>query len=260
MPQLLRNNAFLRPKKALPMMPRVPIFLLRPTTAALVLAALFVGIAAAPARAQALAPNQIERVLGNNGYRLMGPVVRHGRVYIASVLGQQDEELRLVVDARNGRVLQRYPGDPAMARQGNPYDSSPLANFFDHLFGHTEEAPPLSPPPKSDFLESPKPKTQLRRPKPEANPAVQPAATPTDNKAAPVTPAIATPSAPAAAAPPATAIAPAAPVNPTAASAPAPTPTAKTTAAPETAAATTGKPVTKATSQKLNDVPVAPLE
>jgi hypothetical protein len=248
------------------MMPRVPLFLLRSTTAALALAAVFVGMAAAPARAQALAPNQIERVLGNNGYRLMGPVVRHGRVYIASVLGQQDEELRLVVDARNGRVLQRYPGDPTVARRGNPEDASPVASFFDHLFGHAEEAPPLSPPPKSDFLESPKPKAQFRRPKPEANPAVQPANAPTDNKTAPATPAIATP-APAASAPPAAAStspspvpAPAVPAAATAAvPPPAPaTPSVKT--APETAAATTSKSPAKTSSQKLNDVPAAPLE
>jgi hypothetical protein len=235
----------------------------RLTAAALALAASLGWMAAAPAQAQALAPNQIERMLGDNGYRLMGPVVRHGRVYLASVLGQQDEELRLVVDARNGRVLQRYPGSPTVARQGNPDEGSPLGNFFDRLFGHTEEVAPLSPPPKSDFLETPKPKAQFRRP----NPAVQPAAIPTDNKTNPATPGVATPATPVptpAVATPATSPAVAPPAA--ASSTPAPPPVAppatsvKATPTPETAAAAPAKPAAKTSSPKINDVPVAPLE
>ena len=80
--------------------------------AALVAASTWLG--APPARAQshssaALPPGEIERMIGARGYRLTGPVVRHGKVYIASVLGQQDDVEQLVVDARDGYVATVFP-------------------------------------------------------------------------------------------------------------------------------------------------------
>jgi hypothetical protein len=223
----------------------------RPLIAMFALAAATFAVGAAPARSQApgwdsaLPPGEIAHTIEERGYQLVGPLVRHGRVYIANVLGQEDIPERLVIDAHDGRLLHHYPGDPALRRQvGNPNEWSPVATFFDHLFGHQEEVAPLSPPPASDFYETPKPKAQARRAKPESRPAAQPAMAPADNKAPSPTPAVTT-TAP---------ITPPPPAATTGAKATPPAP------APETATAAPGAPPQKTSSPKLNDVPVAPLE
>ena len=48
-----------------------------------------------------------------SGYRLTGPVVRHGAVYLADVLGRQNDPERLIIDAQEGRLLQRFPAAAA---------------------------------------------------------------------------------------------------------------------------------------------------
>lgn len=189
-----------------------------------------------------LSPRQIERMIEDRGYQLTGPVVRHGQVYLADVLGQEDNEERLIFDARDGRLLHRYPG---VRRQAdNPQDRSPLATLFDGLFGRQDDVAPLSPPPASDFLETPKPKPS-KRPKSETKSVVQPTPTTDDNKATIAAPE-STPTAPA---PQATTQQ--ATVGAKAAASPPP---------PETAVAAPSAPAQKSSSQKLNDVPVAPLE
>jgi hypothetical protein len=225
---------------------------------ALVAAAGWLG--ASPAHSQshsgaALPPNEIERMLGERGYRLTGPVVRHGKVYFANVLGQQDDVEQLVVDARDGRLLRQSPGGPPIRR---PDESSPLGGFFGALFGPPEDAAPLSPPPASDFYENPKPKAQVKRSRPESKPVVQPASVPGDAKTPSSNPDAATPgvTTPGAATPGATTPAAATPsvAPPAAASAKA------APATPETATAAPGAASSKTSTQKLNDVPVAPLE
>jgi hypothetical protein len=199
-----------------------------------------------PSSASTLSPNQIERIVGARGYQLTGPPMRHGRVYEANVVGQDDVLQRWILDAHNGRLLNQSPGDPAVRRQAaNPDEWSPLARFFNGLFGHQDEVAPLSPPPASDFYETPKPKPQVKRAKLEPKPATQPATTPGDNQTASPVPEDAKPSAPPAAPPPAAAATSAKTV-------PAP--------APETAAAAPNAPAAKTSAPKVNDVPVAPLE
>ncbi len=91
----------------------------RPQVAALTLAAAFLCLGAPAARAQlfnwdsALPPAQIERMIQASGYRLTGPVVRHGAVYLADVLGRQNDPERLIIDAQEGRLLQRFPAAAA---------------------------------------------------------------------------------------------------------------------------------------------------
>jgi len=187
-----------------------------------------------------LRPNQMERMIEANGYRLMGPIVRHGQIYLADVIGPEDNEERLVFDARDGRLLRHAPGESRQA--ATPYGRSPVATFFANLFGAQEDVAPLSPPPASDFLETPKPKPAAKRPKP----TVQQATVPPDSKAVSPAPDAA---APAGAPPAVTATAPA----PSGAKPPSAPP-------PETAAAGAAAPASKSSSQKLNDVPVAPLE
>jgi hypothetical protein len=209
-----------------------------------------------PARSQshsgaALSPGEIERMIGARGYRLTGPVVRHGKVYIANVLGPEDDVEQLVVDARDGHLLRQSAGGaPVRPQGGNPSGWSPLSGIFGALFGPPEDAAPLSPPPASDFFENPKPKAQVKRSKL----VVQPASVPGDAKAPASTPDAATPSVttpsvttPGAATP--SAAAPNVAPPPVAAAKAAPT------TSPETATAASKTPATK-----LNDVPVAPLE
>jgi hypothetical protein len=215
---------------------------------------------APPARSQshsgaALPPAEIERMIGARGYRLTGPVVRHGKVYIANVLGPEDDVEQLVVDARDGHLLRQSAGGaPVRPQGGNPNGWSPLSGIFGALFGPPEDAAPLSPPPASDFYENPKPKAQIKRSK-----LVQPANVPGDAKAPASTPDAATPgvttpgaTTPGAATP--SAAAPSVTPPPVAAAKAAPT------TSPETATAAPGAAASKAPATKLNDVPVAPLE
>jgi hypothetical protein len=223
--------------------------------AAIALVAATGGLGSSPAHAQshsgaALPPSQIERMIAARGYRLTGPVVRHGKVYFASVLGQQDNVEQLVVDARDGHLLRQSPSGPIIRQGGNSNEWSPLGSFFGALFGAPEDAAPLSPPPASDFYENSKPKAQVKH----SRPTIQPANLPGDAKAPSASPDAANPGAttpgvvtPAAATP--SAAAPA-----VAGAKPAPA------ATPETATAAPGAAAAKTPSTKLNDVPVAPLE
>ena len=87
----------------------------RASVAALALAASFLSLGATSAKAQlffswgdrAVSPMQVERMVEASGYRLTGPVMRNGPVYLANVLGRENDRERLVIDARDGRLLQR---------------------------------------------------------------------------------------------------------------------------------------------------------
>ena len=69
-----------------------------------------------PSWDDAIPPMRMERMIEASGYRLTGPVLRNGPVYLANVLGRDDDLERLVIDARDGRLLQRYAAG-ALARQ-----------------------------------------------------------------------------------------------------------------------------------------------
>jgi hypothetical protein len=93
----------------------------RARLAALATAVGLCALCAGPARAQwfhwpnwddALSPVQVERMVEASGYRLTAPVLRTGPVYLANVLGRDDDPERLVIDARDGRLLQRYAASP----------------------------------------------------------------------------------------------------------------------------------------------------
>jgi hypothetical protein len=184
----------------------------------------------------ALLPSQIERMVLARGDKLTGPVVRRGPVYLANVLGREDDPERLVIDARNGRLLQRYLGEPAIVRQAAiPESVSPLTTLFDGWFGRHEDVAPPSAGPSPDFFETPKLKPQVKRHKSDPMAVALPTPAPKDNKATSPAPPPATP------APTGTKAASASPPSPVAAVAP---------------NATTPK----ASASKINDVPVAPLE
>jgi hypothetical protein len=115
----------------------------RPRAATLALAAALLWLGAPAAQAQwfnsdsALPATQVERMVQASGYRLTSPVIRNGPVYLADVLGREDDPERLVIEASSGRLLQRYR---ASARQqrfvANDYWSGqqrprPAAGWFD---------------------------------------------------------------------------------------------------------------------------------
>ncbi len=122
----------------------------RPPIAAIGLAACLISMGAPSSQAQlssrhsALPPSLIERMMQASGYQLTGPVTRRGPVYLADVLGREDDPERLVIDAHDGRLLQRYPGNPAIRRQAAiPDDGTvsfasftcrPLGAFTDRIF------------------------------------------------------------------------------------------------------------------------------
>lgn len=90
--------------------------------AALALAAGLMTLGATSADAQwfrwprwdaALPAVEVERLLEESGYRLTGPVYRNGPVYVANVLGRGADAERLIIDAHDGRLLQRYALAPA---------------------------------------------------------------------------------------------------------------------------------------------------
>jgi len=257
----------------------------RKGVAALALAASLAALQAGPAAAQwfrwpswdsALSPGQVERMIGASGYRLTGPVQRSGPIYLANVLGRDDDLERLVIDARDGRLLQRYAVGQAGRRlaatadwgtrpriQTNPDDDwldrdddSPPRPPGGILDGGGETAPRLLLPSQGQVARgddysgphvilappgaSPEPPLERPKPKPQAKhkkPDATPLAQPAANPGAP------TPPRPDAAAEPA----PAAPR------------VADTKTAPEPEVVPAA-PASKPAANAPNDVPVAPLE
>jgi hypothetical protein len=85
----------------------------RARIAAILAAGALAWLSPAPARAQLFdwgsppPAYQIEASIAASGYRLTRPILRCGDVYLASVLGARDDLEQLVVDARDGRLLER---------------------------------------------------------------------------------------------------------------------------------------------------------
>ena len=129
----------------------------RASVAALALAASFLSLGATSAKAQlffswgdrAVSPMQVERMVEASGYRLTGPVMRNGPVYLANVLGRENDRERLVIDARDGRLLQRYSAE---ARRQYAADGDwasrprPRAYMFDGDFEREDDFPTPRPP------------------------------------------------------------------------------------------------------------------
>jgi hypothetical protein len=133
-------------------------FFSRAPVAALVLAASLSQFGASPAKAQwlfnwdhGLQPMQVERMIEASGYRLTAPVMRNGAVYLANVLGRQNDRERLVIDARDGRLLQRYSAAAARRSYGADADEwadDPRArpSLLSGLFDRDDDSPAPRPP------------------------------------------------------------------------------------------------------------------
>src|SRR3984957_14747153 len=77
-------------------------------------------------------PGEIERNLEAQGYDLTAPLMRRPGVYLADVSAGPAGHQRLIIDARSGQVLERFPAPgptwgPALAARdagfGDPQDS-----------------------------------------------------------------------------------------------------------------------------------------
>lgn len=118
---------------------RSNLFFARRRAAACALAISLVSLGATAASAQwfnwddALPPMRVERMIAASGYRLTGPVIRNGEVYLANVLGREDDRERLVIDARDGRLLRRFAAAPRQRFAGA--DWSAAAPRSQGLFG-----------------------------------------------------------------------------------------------------------------------------
>ncbi len=121
-----------------------------PRAAALALAASLLWLGAPAAQAQwfnmdsSLPATQVERMVQASGYRLTGPVIRNGPVYLADVLGREDDPERLVIDADSGQLLQRYR-TPARQRRfvANDWSGQPRPRPSGGWFDRQDDfAPP----------------------------------------------------------------------------------------------------------------------
>jgi hypothetical protein len=212
-------------------------------------------------------PYEIERRLEASGYVLTGPLAMRGDVYLADVLARGEGPERLVIDARNGAILERFRGRPERWREAA---APPQPAWSDDPTLWSGPRPPAAigpdgrppdafepPPPGPRFLEAPKaakPRSAQIKPRPKpspvANVANPPPAAPRAAPA-PVAPA-ATDSAPGANGARAKALTPAPPVE--AAKADAPASAVKPPPPPALPAAAPVKP-----SNAVNDIPVTPL-
>jgi hypothetical protein len=86
------------------------------TTSALALAAALLVAPAAHAQFFSsfyeMSPQQIVSMLRDDGYSLRGSMVRRGDVYICDVVSVSGRPARLIVDARDGRVVERFARTP----------------------------------------------------------------------------------------------------------------------------------------------------
>jgi len=242
---------------------------LTPRLALAGLAALIMGSAA---QAQflppvgAAPPREIVERLRANGYYLVGPLRRRDTVYLADVAGADGGRERLVIDAWSGEILQRFVARPPGWRPG-------FRGGYVLQGGEFYGPPPLGPPPRQDFLASPRyvyGEPLEERERAPTRPRSHPRAKPKQRPAAaaltrPSEPAQAQPANPANAAPQATAPAAAAKEQakpgPSAAPAPPPVPAEAAKAAPPASSSAAAVPPAKASQKaKPNDVPVNPLE
>jgi len=66
-----------------------------------------------------MSPRQIAGMLEDDGYRLRGPMFRRGDVYVCDVVSITGRPARLVVDARDGHVLERFASTPHRRHVGD---------------------------------------------------------------------------------------------------------------------------------------------
>ncbi|MCW6510209.1 hypothetical protein [Lichenifustis flavocetrariae] len=130
------------------------------TLSGLVLAVLLTPGATRPAAAQfgwfgssEASPEDVQDTIASHGFRLIGPLYRNGRVYVADVVDRRQRRERLVIAAESGQIVQRFfvdvarpdrtvPDAPSNFRRPPSSDDS----FFSHLTRGWDDSPPPRPP------------------------------------------------------------------------------------------------------------------
>jgi hypothetical protein len=241
------------------------IALRRAPLPALALAGALLAASAPPAHAEffsflfggddSMRGEDVVSMLQDRGLELLGPVHRNGRVYIVDVRTPRGVAQRLIIDANDGRVLQRFRFGPpryeaAMPRPPNDAGSGyleqsapPVVATYGEQLSRGEDADTPDGYPRSPGEDSmrAKSKNAVKHKKVDLTPT-QPASN------APAKPSTPDAAAPAPAAPKVVEAKPA-----VAATAPAAAPAPIATPAPAAAPKAAGKPA-------INDVPVDPLD
>jgi hypothetical protein len=229
-----------------------------------------------------LQSDDIESMLQDRGLELMGPLHRNGTVYIADVEGPRGGQFRLIIDARDGRIVQRFrmgqrryeadlglPRPPAEVGQDGTTSSAigapPAVITFGDSAVHGDDNSNGMPARTGDESIKAKPKPQAKHKKIELTPV----ATPSPSAPAPTTqplantapasqPAASTPTPTPPVAPQA---APPAPSKPPVQAEASPAPAeAKAAAVAPAAPSPPPAPAPQKLKPAINDVPVNPLD
>ena len=134
-----------------------------------VLVALLCGVSAQPASAQfrffgesEASTQDVYDTIANNGFRMAGPLMRNGEVYVADVIDRRQRRERLIISRSNGQIVQRffvdlngrpgpYAAQPGYGYAAPPPQRAPVArnddsDFFSRIVrGWGEDAPPRPP-------------------------------------------------------------------------------------------------------------------
>jgi hypothetical protein len=153
-----------------------------------------------------LPPTEVYTVLRDNGFLPLGIPHKRGLVYTISVIARGGDDGRLIIDARNGRIIRFMPA----YRMGDNFDDDPTVTYgpvgtlpptrvrgvprppapIPHVASRTVPVPKASP---LATRRAPEPAQQsaAAQPKPaEAQAAVPPAAAPTTGEAKPSAPVV----------------------------------------------------------------------
>ena len=91
-------------------------------------------------------PGEIEWNLNAQGYVLTAPLMRRPGIYLADVSAGPAGYQRLIIDARSGRILERFPAPgriwgPALASRGDEFGGAPPSGMGGPPSGEFSDAP-----------------------------------------------------------------------------------------------------------------------
>ncbi len=143
------------------------------------------GVQPQPYEAQVTMPVEvIYQRIARQGYRVVRPLERNGRVLIADVIDRRGREVHLVIDARDGGILQSF------ANTGRPQLSPPGLIPGARTPARQAREPSRAKPARQTTASSPDPKEHSAQPdkKPSRLPSQMPSVPGQAEKAAPANP------------------------------------------------------------------------
>ncbi len=73
-----------------------------------------------------VSPRQVARSIEDAGYEIRGPMIRRGDVYVCDAVSEHGRPVRLVVDAHNGQVIERFAERRPAWDERDDSDAPPL--------------------------------------------------------------------------------------------------------------------------------------